>query len=68
MKIKLLSSAQDDLFASRSFYEKQGKGLGKLGGKLGTSIGILIDNRTRLSFRVFMLRKARIDAPGPYII
>lgn len=29
MKIKLLSSEQDDLFASRSFYEKQGKGLGE---------------------------------------
>lgn len=29
MKIKLLSSALDDLSEARSFYEKQGEGLGE---------------------------------------
>jgi plasmid stabilization system protein ParE len=29
MRIKLLSSAQDDLYEGRLFYEKQGEGLGE---------------------------------------
>jgi len=33
-----------------------------------TSIELLIGNCLKLSYSVLMPRKARIDAPGPYVI